>query len=83
MENSNSNVPSRGMVTGMFTDRDSAERAYKSLESRGYTKDDVNLLMSDETRKRHFKNDDLDSELGTRPWKVQVLVLQLEEPLVQ
>ncbi len=66
MENSNSNAPSRGMVTGMFTDRDSAERAYKSLETRGYTKDDVNLVMSDETRKRHFKNDDRDSDLGNK-----------------
>ncbi|WP_298231755.1 hypothetical protein [uncultured Azohydromonas sp.] len=43
-------------VTGLFRDRDSAERAYQSLSDRGYTKDDVNLVMSDETRKRHFGN---------------------------
>jgi hypothetical protein len=41
-------------VTGLFRDRDSAERAYQSLHERGYTKDDLNLVMSDETRKRHF-----------------------------
>ena len=34
------------VLTGMFRDRDSAERAYNSAMSRGYTKDDVNLLMS-------------------------------------
>lgn len=44
-------------VTGLFRDRDSAERAYQSLHDRGYTKDDLNLVMSDETRKRHFGND--------------------------
>jgi hypothetical protein len=42
------------MVTGLFADRASAERAYESASSRGYGKDDVNLLMSEETRKRHF-----------------------------
>ncbi|HYP27251.1 MAG TPA: hypothetical protein VE262_11080 [Blastocatellia bacterium] len=49
----------------MFRDRDSAERAYNSLTSRGYTKDDVNVLMSDETRKKHFA-DDPDSDLGNK-----------------
>ena len=53
-----------GMVTGMFRDRESAERAYNSAISRGYSKDDVNLLMSDETRKAHFADDD--TELGSK-----------------
>jgi len=52
------------MVTGLFRDRDSAERAYNSVSSRGYGKDDVNLLMSDETRKTHFG--DADSALGSK-----------------
>jgi uncharacterized protein YjbJ (UPF0337 family) len=38
------------MLTGLFRDRDSAERAYSSVRSRGYTDDDVNVLMSDQTR---------------------------------
>ena len=42
------------MVTALFDDRDSAERAYESVTARGYGKDDVNLVMSDETRKKHF-----------------------------
>ena len=42
------------MVTGLFRDRDSAERAYSDISARGYGKDDVNLVMSDEARKRHF-----------------------------
>ena len=46
------------MVTGMFRDRQSAENAYNSLTSRGYTKDDINLMMSDDTRKKHFSDKD-------------------------
>ncbi len=42
------------MLTGLFRDRDSAERAYQSISDRGYSRDDVNLVMSDDTRKRHF-----------------------------
>jgi len=55
------------MMTGMFRDRDSAERAWDALASRGYGRDDASLLMSDETRKRHFSNaDPRRTELGTR-----------------
>jgi uncharacterized protein YjbJ (UPF0337 family) len=58
---------SNRMMTGLFRDRESAERAYGSLQSRGYTKDDVNLLMSDETRKRHFSDDTVkQTELGDK-----------------
>jgi hypothetical protein len=46
-----------GMLTGTFRDRESAERAYNSLTSRGYSDKEVNLLMSDETRKKHFSKD--------------------------
>ena len=55
------------MMTGLFRDRESAEGAYRSLNSRGYGKDDVNLLMSDDTRKKYFADDD--SELGTKAWE--------------
>ena len=54
------------LVTGMFRDRESAERAYGSLTSRGYDKDDVNLMMSDETRKKHFTADGRETELGNK-----------------
>lgn len=54
------------MMTGMFRDRASAERAYSSLQSRGYSKDDVNLVMSDDTRKKHFGDNTADSDLGDK-----------------
>jgi len=55
------------LMTGLFPDRISAERAYGSLTERGYTKDDVSLLMSEDARDRYFpKNDPRRTELGTK-----------------
>ena len=53
-------------MTGTFRDRKSAEAAYNSMSSRGYDKDDVNLLMSDETRKSYFGDDAPETELGDK-----------------
>lgn len=54
------------MVTGLFRDRESAERAYQSVAERGYGRDDVNLVMSDDTRKRHFEGGGPTTELGSK-----------------
>ncbi|MDB5035768.1 MAG: hypothetical protein JWQ98_3009 [Chlorobi bacterium] len=62
MESTSSDHPR--MVTGVFRDRDSAERAYKSIHDRGYTDKDVNVVMSDDTRKKHFSTGE--SELGNK-----------------
>ncbi|MEO5674117.1 MAG: hypothetical protein ABIQ74_05675 [Chitinophagales bacterium] len=66
MENQTNDTTNRRVVSGMFSDRESAERAYNALESRGYSKDDVNVIMSDETRKKHFKDSDLKTDLGNK-----------------
>jgi hypothetical protein len=55
------------MLTGLFRDRDSAERAYQSISDRGYGRDDVNVVMSDDTRKKHFSTTDgRVTELGNK-----------------
>lgn len=55
------------VLTGMFRDRESAEKAYNALHDRGYEKDDINLMMSDDTRKKHFSDDATkDTEIGTK-----------------
>ena len=64
MENT-SNTNQR-MLTGMFRDKESAERAYNSLRSRGYSQDEINLMMSDETRRRDFEHSEDDSDLGNK-----------------
>ncbi|WP_456313320.1 hypothetical protein [Pseudomonas shirazensis] len=67
MENlHNPDTNQRTMLTGMFSDRESTERAYNTLNDRGYTKDEINLIMSDDTRKKHYSDKDDHSELGTK-----------------
>ena len=48
----------RPLLTGMFRDRESTEGAYESLRSRGYTDDEINVLMSDETRDKYYSDGD-------------------------
>lgn len=44
-----------GYVTGLYSTPDAASRAYQDLTTRhGYKSDDINVLMTDSTRKRHF-----------------------------
>ncbi len=63
-------TPSRTMpsylVTGLFPDRDSAEAAYTAAQSRGYDKDAVDVVMSEDTRKRHFTTPGQETELGNK-----------------
>jgi uncharacterized protein YjbJ (UPF0337 family) len=57
------------MLTGLFNDRDNAERAYSSAKSRGYTDDELNVMMSDKTRDSWYQGetaDTTDSELGSK-----------------
>jgi hypothetical protein len=50
-----------GMVTGLFRNRADAERALQAVADRGYSEDDVNVVMSNDTRA-----DFVDSDLDTR-----------------
>jgi hypothetical protein len=43
------------MVTGLFRDRASAESAFRAAQSLGYETSDISVIMSDETRERHFE----------------------------
>ncbi len=54
------------LVTGVFPDRESAEKGYSTLSSRGYTTDDINLVMSEDTKKRHFAGERTETELGNK-----------------
>lgn len=54
------------VLTGMFKDRESTEKAYNSLRERGYTDDEINVLMSDQTRDTHYGEGTADTELGNK-----------------
>ncbi len=54
-------------VTGLFNDQDSAERAYKSALDSGYSRNDIDVIMSEETRERYYgKNTTLETEVGNK-----------------
>ncbi|MGQ0502316.1 MAG: hypothetical protein ACT4P0_06875 [Panacagrimonas sp.] len=54
------------LVTAVFADRDSAEWAYGTVTARGYGIGDVNLAMSDSTRKAQFGDSAVATELGNK-----------------
>lgn len=54
-------------VTGLFRDQDSAERAYLAATQAGYSANDINVIMSEETRERYYgKNATLETEVGNK-----------------
>jgi len=55
----------RSMLTGIFVDREDAERAYHTLHERGYTNKEINLIMSDETRKKYFSDTIIGQEFAS------------------
>jgi hypothetical protein len=60
------NKKSEEIITGMFSDRASAERAYQVMYERGYKDKDINIIMSDETRKKHFNENKEEPEIGKK-----------------
>lgn len=64
MNSQNTNASDRKLLTGMFSDRESTESAYNNLHERGYTTEEIHLLMSDDTRKKHYA--DTETEIGTK-----------------
>lgn len=64
---SNKHVHTEGtLVTHSFPDRESAERAYQTIRSRGYGADEIHVIMSDDTRKRLFEKDGIKIEKGNK-----------------
>jgi uncharacterized protein YjbJ (UPF0337 family) len=58
-------VTPSGYVTGLYTTPDAANRAYEGLTTKhGYKTDDINVMMSDDTRRRHFGDVKPGTELG-------------------
>ncbi len=44
-------------ISGIFTTRESAEKAYHTVQSKGYDKDRIHIMMSPEAHQKHFSND--------------------------
>ena len=59
-------IGNAAMVTALFNDAAGVERAYDAALSRGYGRDDINLVLSEETRRRHFTVGQVESELADK-----------------
>lgn len=44
------------MITGVFRDNEMANRAFDVVKSRGYKDDEINVLMTESTQKKHYKD---------------------------
>lgn len=55
-----------GLITGLFMSREDAESAYRSLRLRGYADDEINVMMSDNTRKKFYAKDPNTEVIGTK-----------------
>jgi uncharacterized protein YjbJ (UPF0337 family) len=54
---SDSTWSNKNLVTGLYDTPDAAGKAYQDLTGRhGYKADDISVVMSDDTRKRHFRD---------------------------
>lgn len=53
------------LATRFFRDLSSAEREYQALLARGHSAEDINVIMTDEARRRHF-DIGADTELGNK-----------------
>lgn len=55
------------LVTGLFKDQDSAENAYRKANEMGYANNEINVVMSEETRQKYYGKDaTLESEVGNK-----------------
>lgn len=52
-------------LTGSFRDRQSAEKAYNRLKEKGYTDEEINIMMSDKTRSKYFDKEASDTRSDT------------------
>ncbi len=53
-------------LTASFSDLESADKAYHSLRHRGYSDDEINVVMSEDTMKRYFDEEKRESKIGTK-----------------
>jgi hypothetical protein len=59
-------IGSAAMVTALFKSAEGVERAYNVALSRGYDRDDINLVLSEESRRKHFNVDQVEAELADK-----------------
>lgn len=63
---STTTIKEEGTITGVFRNREDADLAYNSLISKGYSSDEIIVLMSDETHRLHYKDREQGTDIGNK-----------------
>lgn len=56
----------KGVVSAIFHDADDAEKAYRSAVERGYTKDEITVLMSEQARDDYYPSKRVELETHSK-----------------
>lgn len=56
----------RPLITGSFSDAASADKTYSSFRERGYTDDDIHVMMSDDTKEAYHSRPDAQIDEGSK-----------------
>jgi hypothetical protein len=56
----------KNFTTELFADRTSAEKAYDQAIAQGYSADDINVMMSDDSRKKYYDSELVKNEVGDK-----------------
>jgi hypothetical protein len=59
-------IKSGELMTGMFLNKEDADRAYTALQLRGYGSNEIYLLMSEDTRSKHFHDSIHTKNIGNK-----------------
>lgn len=66
MNDINKNDPDSRFTTEIFDSREAAEQAYDHAIKQGYTDEQINVLMSDDTRKKYYGSTLVKEEVGDK-----------------
>ncbi|WP_116813244.1 hypothetical protein [Steroidobacter cummioxidans] len=59
-------IGSAAIVTALFKDAAGVDRAYHAALSRGYDRNDINLVLSEDTCRKHFSVDQVETDLAEK-----------------
>ncbi|GFE83603.1 hypothetical protein GCM10011487_56030 [Steroidobacter agaridevorans] len=57
-------IGNAAIVTALFKNAAGVERAYDTALARGYSRDDINLVLSEQTRRKYFNVDQVETDLA-------------------
>jgi hypothetical protein len=67
MNNTNDNTTNKKLLTVLFRNPSDADKAFDYLISEGFNRDDITVIMSNETRDKNFKDIDMpEDSLGSK-----------------